>query len=83
MRNRVAPTVLPTLALTAIETRLLDRLIPDRMDEQRTNKQSQQGSLSSHLTKIDRQGGYFARAKDPPRGNRVASFPDFAKFCED
>jgi hypothetical protein len=71
MMNRVAPAAPPALALTETETRLLDRLIPDRTVEQGTNKQSQPGSLASYLTKIARLGGYLARAKDPPPGNMV------------
>ncbi|MCC6264051.1 MAG: IS4 family transposase [Bryobacterales bacterium] len=70
MMNRVAPAAPPQIALTEIETRLLDRLIPDRTVEQ-GNKQSQPGSLASYLTKIARLGGYVARAKDPPPGNMV------------
>jgi hypothetical protein len=66
MMNRVAPTGPPTIALTELETRVLDRLVPDR-----TGHQSQPASLGSYLTKIARLGGYLARAKDPPPGNTV------------
>ena len=66
MMNRVAPTGPPTIALTELETRVLDRLVPDR-----TGHQSQPASFGSCLTKIARLGGYLARAKNPPPGNTV------------
>lgn len=66
MMNRVAPAAPPTVALTSIETRVLDLLIPDR-----TSDRSHSATLASYLTKIARLGGYLARAKDPPPGNAV------------
>ncbi len=51
--NRVAPTGPSTIDLTELETRVLDRLVPDR-----TGHQSQPASLGSYLTKIARLGGY-------------------------
>jgi hypothetical protein len=66
MMNRVAPTAPPTVALTPLETHLLDRLVRD----QRTPTH-QPRRLSAYLTKIARLGGYLARAKDPPPGNKV------------
>ena len=66
MMNRLAPTASPALALTSVETRLLDLLIKDR-----TSCRSRSATISSYLTKIARLGGYLARGKDPPPGNAV------------
>jgi len=66
MMNRVAPAAPPTVALTEIETRLLDLLVQDR-----ASGKGQPATLGSYLTKIARLGGYLARAKDPPPGNTV------------
>jgi hypothetical protein len=64
MLNRSAPGALPTLALTATEIVLLDRLVNDK-------PQARRKLLSHYLTKIARLGGYLARANDPPPGNMV------------
>src|SRR5229473_420634 len=64
MLNRSAPDVLPTLALTATEIAVLDRLVNDK-------PQARGKTLSHYLTKIARLGGYLARANDPPPGNIV------------
>lgn len=64
MLNRSAPDAPPTLALTATEIAVLDRLVNDR-------PQSRQKTLSHYLTKIARLGGYLARANDAPPGNTV------------
>jgi hypothetical protein len=66
MINRSAPNATPDLALTAVETTLLDRLVPDK-EYPPTN----QRTLDVYLTKIARLGGYLARASDPPPGNTV------------
>lgn len=66
MMNRLAPAASPLVALTSLETRVLDLLIKDN-----TNKRCQSATLSSYLTKIARLGGYLARTKDPPPGNAV------------
>ncbi len=55
----------PDLALTDVETTLLDRLVPDKDPPPRKK------TLSVYLTKIARLGGYLARASDPPPGNTV------------
>jgi hypothetical protein len=65
MMNRVAPVAPPAVALTNIETGLLDMLVKDRAP--RTSP----ASLGSYLTKIARLGGYLARAQDGPPGNAV------------
>ena len=65
MLNRSAPDALPTLALTATEIALLDRLVKDKTPSTRRR------TLSHYLTKIARLGGYLARANDPPPGNTV------------
>jgi hypothetical protein len=63
--NRSTPNANPSLALTRIETALLDRLVPDYNDYQPRRKKT----LSNYLIKIARLGGYLARASDPPPGN--------------
>jgi hypothetical protein len=64
MLNRSAPDAPPTLALTATEIGVLDRLVNDKPKARRK-------SLSHYLIKIARLGGYLARASDPPPGNTV------------
>jgi hypothetical protein len=64
MLNRSATDALPTLALTATEIAVLDRLVSDK-------PQARQKPLTHYLTKIARLGGYLARANDPPPGNTV------------
>lgn len=64
MMNRVAPAASPVIVLTKVETRLLDRLVP----EKRANRKAM---LSTYLVKIARLGGYLARTKDSPPGNMV------------
>lgn len=64
MLNRSAPGALPTLALTATEIAVLDRVVNDK-------PQTRRKTLSHYLTKIARLGGYLARANDPPPGNTV------------
>ena len=67
MLNRVAPQAPPALALTGVETALLDRLVPDR----ESPRSQARPALSPYLTKVARLGGYLARGKDPPPGNMV------------
>jgi hypothetical protein len=64
MLNRSAADALPTLALTATEIGVLDRLVNDK-------PKAKQKTLSHYLIKIARLGGYLARASDPPPGNTV------------
>ena len=64
MLNRSTPDAPPTLALTAIEIGVLDRLVNDK-------PKARQKTLSHYLIKIARLGGYLARASDPPPGNTV------------
>ncbi len=64
MMNRVAPAASPLVALTGIETQLLDTLLPE-MPKRR------KATLSTYLIKIARLGGYLARANDSPPGNMV------------
>jgi len=64
MLNRSTPDAPPTLALTAIEIVVLDRLVNDK-------PKARQKTLSHYLIKIARLGGYLARASDPPPGNTV------------
>jgi hypothetical protein len=64
MLNRSAPDAPPTLALTATEIGVLDRLVNGK-------PKGRQKTLSHYLIKIARLGGYLARASDPPPGNTV------------
>jgi hypothetical protein len=66
MINRSAPDAPPALALTHIETALLDQLVPDKREDPPRTK-----TLSVYLTKVARLRGYLARAGDPPPGNTV------------
>ena len=66
MLNRSAPNAPANLALTEIETDLLDHLVKDKGQRSFRRK-----SLSYYLTKIARLGGYLACANDPPPGNTV------------
>lgn len=66
MINRSAPHAPARLALTNVETELLDRLVPDKGHAVPGVK-----TLSSYLIKVARLGGYLARTKDPPPGNTV------------
>jgi hypothetical protein len=65
MINRSIGNAEPSLALTDVETALLDRLVPDK-ENAGSNK-----TLSVYLTKIARLGGYLARTRDPPPGSTV------------
>jgi hypothetical protein len=53
-----------SLALTATEIGVLDRLVNDKPE-------AGQRKLSHYLIKIARLGGYLACASDPPPGNTV------------
>jgi hypothetical protein len=64
MMNRLAPAAPPLVALTDLETRLLDRLLPE-------TPKRQKATLSTYFVKIARLGGYLARTKDSPPGNMV------------
>lgn len=65
MINRTDPNASPDIALTELESRLLDELVKD------SKRDSPRPTLSLYLTKIARLGGYLARASDPPPGNMV------------
>ena len=64
MMNRVAPLASPLVALTRVETQLLDRLLPEKAGRRKA-------TLSTYLIKIARLGGYLSRKKDSPPGNMV------------
>lgn len=64
MLNRFAPDAPPTLALTATEIGVLERLVNDK-------PKASQKTLSHYLIKIARLGRYLAVASDPPPGNTV------------
>jgi hypothetical protein len=65
MLNRSDPNAHPSRALTNIEMRLLDHLVPDK------NEPPNRRSISRYIIKIARLGGYLARANDPAPGNIV------------
>jgi Transposase DNA-binding/Transposase DDE domain len=64
MMNRVAAAAPPLVALTRVETQLLDRLLPEASNHRKA-------TLATYLIKIARLGGYLARRKDSPPGNMV------------
>lgn len=66
MLNRTAPGADPARAITDVERKLLDHLLPDK-----DPPSSRMGTLSGYLIKIAKLGGYLARAHDPPPGNIV------------
>ncbi|WP_117196263.1 hypothetical protein [Rhizobium terrae] len=66
MLNRATPDADPTVAITPIEMKLLDHLLPKGGPSP-----SRASTLSDYLTKIARLGGYPDRAHDPPPGNTV------------
>ncbi|WP_245493475.1 MULTISPECIES: IS4 family transposase [unclassified Mesorhizobium] len=66
MINRSQPHAKPDLAITDVEMKLLDHLLPDK-----DPTASHAGTLSSYLVKIAQLSGYLARASDPPPGNTV------------
>ena len=65
MMNRALPDASPTMAFTALEIHLLDRLAKGRKE------QGQKTSVSSYLVQLARLGGYLARAGDSHPGNKV------------
>jgi hypothetical protein len=67
MLNRFTRNLKPTLAFTALEIKLLDRLIPQPFER----KSRRGSSLNSCLTQLARLGGYLNRASDAPAGNTV------------
>jgi hypothetical protein len=66
MMNRAVPDTDAEVAFTALEIKLLDRLVSDKPG---ANVRSR--SLSTYLTKLARLGGYLARSSDPPPGNML------------
>ena len=66
MMARAAPDADPTIAFTAMEISILDRLVTDR-----GNRRAKPGTPQLYLIKLSRLGGYLARTSDPPPGNTV------------
>jgi Transposase DNA-binding/Transposase DDE domain len=62
--NRVAPLASPLVALTQVETQLLNSLLPE-------TRKRPKATLSTYLIKIARLGGYLGRTNDAPPGNMV------------
>ena len=63
---RADPEADPTVAFTAKEITILDRLIADS-----GNRGAKPRTLQFYLAKLARLGGYLARTSDPPPGNTV------------
>ncbi|WP_449233433.1 IS4 family transposase [Azospirillum doebereinerae] len=66
MMNRVVPDAEPSVALTGIETAVLDRVVSNR-----GSNPSGIRDLASYVRKIARLGGWLARAGDPSPGDLV------------
>ena len=66
MMNRTAPDVRPEVVFTALELRILDRVVKDIPHADRSKR-----SVSRYLTKLAQLGGYLARNSDSPPGNMV------------
>jgi Transposase DNA-binding len=66
MIHRSRPDAEPGAALTPLEMKILDRLVPNR-----TVDPPFPATISIYLIKVARLGGYLARNKDPPPGNTV------------
>ena len=56
----------PTAVFTENEFNILEKLVNPKRHEP-----SQPRSLSNYIRKMDKLGGYLARASDPPPGNLV------------
>jgi len=67
MLNRSIRQAKATLAFTALEIELLNRLAPER----RRSPPDRPPSLQACLLQLARLGGYLNRATDPPPGNTV------------
>lgn len=66
MMNRTSPDARPEVVFTALELRVLDRVVKDKPHADRRKR-----SVSRYLTKLAQLGGYLARNSDPPPGNMV------------
>ena len=66
MLNRAVPNESPSIALTAKEIQVIDRVAANAG---RTLVATQ--CLSAYLVEIARLGGYLARSRDPPPGNMI------------
>lgn len=65
MINRTTLEAKPELAITEGEMKLLDQLLRDK------DSATSRAGTCLVMIKIDRLGGYLARASDPPPGNIV------------
>lgn len=64
--NRSDPHAEPSLAFTHEECQVLDLVVMPK-----PTAETPQNTLSAYLIKVARLGGYLARRKDPPPGNKV------------
>ena len=65
MTNRIASDAAPGEVFTALELRILDRLVKDKSIDPRKNL------LSHYLIKLAKLGGYQVRNADSPPGNET------------
>ena len=66
MIARAEPDADPSAVLTAAETAILDRVVPNT-----GNRGAGSNTLRLYMIKLARLGGYLARNSDPPPGNTV------------
>ena len=66
MLSRSDPQSSPGVALTEEECQILDHLVKPKQ-----GANADQNTVSTYLTKVACLGGYLARRKDPPPGNKV------------
>ena len=66
MIARAEPDADPSAVLTAAETAILDRVVPNT-----GNRGAESNTLRLYMIKLARLGGYLARNSDPPPGNTV------------
>ena len=66
MNSRASPAAAPGVALTEMEIKVLDHVVPDK----RASRAYTRG-LAAYTVKLARLGGYLDRASDPPPGNTV------------
>ena len=66
MSSRATPEATPEMAITPMEVKILDRIVPDKRSDQKTVR-----GLAFYINKIARLGGYLGRKCDPPPGNIV------------
>ncbi len=64
MSSRASPEAAPDVALTAMQVKILERIVPDKQPTATSAR-----SLAVYVAKIARLGGDLNRSRDPPPGN--------------